>query len=88
MDILCVDGVEHYEVRFTRLGLVTYRGTSIVKAATALIEGTCYGKGATPRAACEDAESEVRKFQESTKGPVGVPAQWMVPRLKARVNMD
>ncbi len=68
MDITSVDGFEHYEVRWIRVGIVAYRGTSLVKAASALDPGTCYGRGLTPGGAHEDAESEVRKFRENVKG--------------------
>jgi len=52
-----------YEVRWIWSGFVAYRGPSLAAAATALSEGTCYGKGLSPRMASDQAEAEVAKFR-------------------------
>ena len=57
-------GVTHYVVRWINSGDVAYRGRSLAKAATSLVEGTCYGKGPTPLPARQHADAEVSKFRE------------------------
>ena len=67
MDVASIAGVEYYEVRWRRVGIIAYRGTSLVKAASALEPGTCYGRGLTPGGAHEHAEAEASKFREAAR---------------------
>ena len=57
------DNAWHYEVRRIASGYITYRGMSLIAAATSLVEGTCYGKALTSAEACMRAQSAVGRLR-------------------------
>jgi len=54
---------EYYDVRRIQSGVAVFQGYSISAAATALVEGACYGTGRNPAEAATHAKKEVRKFR-------------------------
>ena len=57
----------YYEVRRWMTGAVVYSGESLTQAATALVAGTCFGKGPTPEAASRDAQQKASLIRRGVK---------------------